>query len=146
MKRSVSMSAAIFGTIIGLVVPVSSAQAADCGGNLIFRKAAFAGGTVVGELVVYYNPSNGNNCARFNRLGPAYGVMTYTEVQLTKCSTVNPGSGCGAALAIIVDADQYAYYAGPVRVNSPRNCVTAEGRINWNGNQHIVSTGGVIGC
>jgi hypothetical protein len=123
-----------------------SAQADDCGGNLIFRKAAIAGGTVVGELVVYYNPSNGNNCARFNHLGPAYGVTTYTEVKLVKCSTVNPGSGCGTALVINIDPDQYAYHAGPIRVYSPQNCVTAEGRIHWNGADRIVSTGGVIGC
>jgi len=122
------------------------ALAEDCGGNLIFRKAAIVNGTVVGELVVYYNSSNGNNCARFNHLGPSYGVTRYTDVLLKKCSTTNPGNGCGTVLDIGYNSGQFAYYAGPVRVYSPRNCVTASGLIAWNGSDHVVSTNGVIGC
>lgn len=127
-------------------VPGTPALAEDCGGNLIFRKAAIVGGTVVGELVVYYNSSNGNNCARFNHLGPSYGVTKYTDVQLKKCSTTSPGSGCGTVLDIDYNFGQFAYHAGPVRVYAPRNCVTASGLIAWNGSDHIVSTNGVIGC
>ena len=119
----------------------------DCGGNLIFRKTAKVDGTAIGELVVYYNSSNGNNCARFNHLGPAYGVSRYTSVWLDKCSTTNPGNGCAPVLIWgIPDDGPFSYHAGPVRVHSPQNCVRAEGRIHWDGSDRVVSTGGVIGC
>jgi len=121
------------------------ALAGSCSGNLISRKTAIVGGTVVGELVVYYSSSDGYNCARFNHLGPSYGVTRYTNVQLLKCSTTSPGSGCGTPLAYPADPGQYAYYAGPVRVYAPRNCVVAVGGIDWNGSYNSVSTG-VIGC
>src|SRR5262249_24709863 len=109
------------------------ALAGDCGGNLIFRKTVVVGGAGVGELVVYYSSSNGNNCARFNHLGPSYGATRYTDVLLQKCSTTSPGNGCGTVLDTSYDSGQFAYYAGPVSVYAPRNCVTASGQIDWNG-------------
>jgi hypothetical protein len=147
MKRLLTAAFATLLVAIGVVlVPVAPAQAADCGGNLIFRQRALYNGAAVGELVVYYNASTGNNCARFNHLGSAYGVSASTTVILTKCSTTNPGNGCGTALVIAADSGSYAYYAGPVSVHAPNNCVTAEGYIYWHGADRRVTTGGVIGC
>lgn len=138
------MSAMVVG-VLGLLVPVSPAAAEDCGGNLIYRERAWAGGVAVGELVVYYNAANGNNCARFNHLGPSWGVTRPTNVTIYKCSTNNPGaSGC-SPVAQDSDPGNFAHYAGPVRVNAPNNCVMAQGYIFWNGSDRQVWSP-LIGC
>jgi hypothetical protein len=147
MRRLLSALCATMLAATGVILlSVTPAQADDCGGDLIYRSKAFYNGAAVGELVVYYNASNGNNCARFNHLGAAYGVTAHTYVALFKCSTTNPGNGCGSALDGQSDEGNFAYYAGPVRVQAPHNCVQAVGYVHWQGADRYADTNGVIGC
>ncbi|MFL6139589.1 MAG: hypothetical protein ACJ74O_17555 [Frankiaceae bacterium] len=129
-----------------ILLSVQPAQADDCGGNVIYRDKAFYNGNAVGELVVYYNASTGNNCARFDHVGAAYGVTAYTEVTLYKCSATQPGNGCGTTLDADSNSGYFQYYAGPVRVQAPHNCVRADGFIYWHGAYRVADTGGDIGC
>src|SRR3954447_7550557 len=88
-------SSAVALAVGAVAAPTAEAGTGDCAGNLIARKVARAGdGTAVGEVVVYYNASNGNNCARFNHIGPSYGVARETSIFIERCPTNNPGANC----------------------------------------------------
>ena len=132
-------SIAVMASLISVSATIMSAPAAqagvgDCTGSLIARKVANASGTAVGELVVYYNASTGNNCARFNHIGPSYGLTRETSVFIERCPTNNPASNCFLTGGPSDhDASSYAYYAGPVQVYSPNKCVRAYGYIMWGG-------------
>ncbi len=128
------------------VAPAAEAGSGTCGGSLIARKVAHDGnGTAVGELVVYYNSSTGNNCARFNHLGPSYGVARETNVFIERCLTNNPNNDCfNTGGPSDYDNGTYAYYAGPVSVHAPNKCVRAFGYILWNGARRNAET--VTGC
>lgn len=127
-----------------LAASAGPAAAAGCGGALIGRKAMVVNGATVGELVVYYNAATGNNCARMNHLGAAYGVKRYTGVWINKCAQTSRGHGC-TILTADADWDYYRYYAGPAVVHAPRNCVTGNGQLHWGGKVQVVKIG-PIGC
>jgi hypothetical protein len=146
MRRALSAVVAVMVAAAGgILLSAGPVQADDCGGNLIYRDKAMYNGTAVAELVVYYNASTGYNCARFNHLGPAYGVSAPTVLNVFKCEETSPGSGC-TPIVLKGDSGDYAYYAGPVRVYAPNNCITATGSLFWHGAYRNASTDGVIGC
>lgn len=137
MKRTASAVLTTIMLALGIcVLAAPSAQAvAGCGGSLIGRKAITYSGTTIGELAVYYNASTGRNCARTNHLGPTYGVTRLTEATLVRCTQkTRQGDFCTeVGSTYVIDKDNYAYYAGPVSVYSPHNCVKATGVISWHG-------------
>ncbi len=129
------------------VVGALPAQAAECGGSLIgLKQMRTANGTVIGELAIYYNASNGNNCARFNHRGPAYGATRLTAVTIRSCTQTAPSSTCTSRGQTKVDKDEYAYYAGPVAVESRGHCINVQGWMMWNGTYRNVGTQGAKYC
>ncbi|GAB3592626.1 hypothetical protein GCM10027446_13550 [Angustibacter peucedani] len=146
VKTFAVAAASMIAVSVGLAAaPAAQAGTGDCSGSLILRRVVSAGGTGVGELVVYYNASTGNNCARFNHIGPSYGVARETNVFIEKCPTNNPARNCFLAGGPNdSDLATYAYYAGPVQVHSPSTCVRVYGYIRWNGAVRDVEV--ITGC
>ena len=129
------------------VLPHSTAIAAvgNCAGGLIYDHVDYASGAPIAELAVYYDASSGNNCARVNHLGASYGRSSTTEVQIARCGSTKPSQACYTHAPYPSDSGNYAYYAGPVSVNAPSNCVVASGVLNWNNVPYYFDSG-PIGC
>lgn len=121
------------------------ASAATCSGTRIahkpIRASASSTSTVIGYLDVYYNSSNGYNCARTVHAGPAEGVRRNTAVVLYRCIQVNPGNGCTLDHSVN-DTGNYAYYAGPVSLWAGTHCISVYGDIFWNGAYRTQSADG----
>lgn len=137
---------ALFACIAVVGTGAQSAQAAGCSGYLINRTVAkTSSGVTVGELVVYYNSSTGKNCARMNHLGPTYGVTDGTYVLLKRCANGTGPDVCWAEDEKYSLGD-YAYYAGPVEIYAPNNCVGAQGYVTYQGKYIWAYTPTKIGC
>jgi len=112
------------------------AQAAtSCSGTITHSQPVYitARSTVIGELVIYYNSSNGGtNSACLYHRGASYGVSASTGVTLYRCSQRSgEGQSCHSTAGDSDNGD-YAYYAGPVGVTGAANyCVAADGWIVW---------------
>jgi hypothetical protein len=134
-----------------VAIPASPASAAEgeCAGGIIWRGDVNISGERVGELVVYFNAANGNNCARFNRLGSARGTATHTWVEIQKCRETTRRGVCTLTsweTGYDFESGPFKYYAGPVSVHAPNNCVSAKGGLRWNGVEKSVLTPVNIGC
>ncbi|GAA4928540.1 hypothetical protein HD597_004438 [Nonomuraea thailandensis] len=70
-----------------------------------------------GILEVYYSSSTGKNCAL------TYGDGPYANTTSWKGVVISRGDGSGKD----ADADNYKYYAGPVYVSAPGQCIDVEG-------------------
>ncbi|MEH0841707.1 hypothetical protein V6U81_04835 [Micromonospora sp. CPCC 205711] len=147
MRRlSQLLALALLACVATVVTGAQSAQAASCSGYLINRTVAkTSSGVTVGELVVYYNSSTGYNCARFNHLGPTYGVASQTYVLLKRCTNGTSADLCWAETEDRSLGD-YAYYAGPVQVYAPNNCVGAQGYVTYQGKYVWAYSPTKIGC
>lgn len=137
--------------LLGLVLvaaPFAPALAQECGGRLVEVRNIMGDGAnpqKLGELQLYYNASNGNNCARTMHSAATWGVETPTAVSLGICDNrrdrtcnhpqldPNPNPNRFA-----YDSRPYRYQAGPVRVHAPSQCVRAGGSIFRNGKHHTV--------
>lgn len=137
--RALLSSALLAGSLLsaGAVTATAAHAAGGCSGTLIGRKAITYSGSTIGELAVYYNSSTGNNCAQTNHLGASYGVKAETTVTIERCTQTTkqdiyctPVSGTYS-----IDKNDYAYFAGPVSVHSPNNCIRATGLIAWKGSR-----------
>ncbi|TDB78441.1 hypothetical protein [Micromonospora sp. KC723] len=125
------------------LVTAGPAQAAvSCSGTVTFSKTV-PSSNPVGELVIYYNSSNGGtNSACFYHRGATYGNSALTGVQIARC-TQRSGEGrpCDFAAISAPDEGTYAYHAGPVGVTGTANyCVSAKGWIAWGGRVHSVDS------
>jgi hypothetical protein len=148
-RMRVLISAVLFACAFGVHGSLPVEATGECGGGVIYRglvRAPERTGPVVAELVVYFNSATGNNCVRFNRLGPARGVATQMSAAVTRCREQrDPGyGGCHGVGGYDRDEGRFAYYAGPVRVHAPNNCVLARGSIQWNGEEGYISV--MVGC
>ncbi|MEV8065037.1 MULTISPECIES: hypothetical protein [unclassified Streptomyces] len=127
----------------------SPAQAAtSCSGTVTYDGTVSRSGSVIGELVIYYNSSNGGtNSACFYHRGVSYGVSAKTEVQIYRCSQKSgKGDACYIAAVSPLDSGSYAYNAGPVGVTGTANyCVSAIGSVVWSGKEYYVDSG-TQGC
>ncbi|MFB4273561.1 hypothetical protein [Nonomuraea sp. GTA35] len=74
-------------------------------------------GTRTGTLEVYYSSSTGKNCAL------TYGYGSYANTTSWKGVVISRGDGSGESY----DAGNYKYYAGPVYVSAPGQCIDVEG-------------------
>ncbi|WP_127933522.1 hypothetical protein [Nonomuraea polychroma] len=70
-------------------------------------------GTRTGTLEVYYGSSTGKNCAL------AYGYGAYANTMSWKRVSISRADGSQED----TDADYYQYYAGPVYVSAPGQCI-----------------------
>lgn len=131
--RGASILAALVVAAAFSVVAAGSAEAAvSCSGTITWRAEYKYGGSVAGELVIYYNETNGGtNSACFYHRGAYYGVAKPTSVQIKMCretSTNGTTKTCTAVKTSDSDDGSYKYYAGPRGVTGTRvNCVQAEG-------------------
>lgn len=126
---------------------VSSAAAADtCGGNLVRVLPLNHDGTRIGELQIYFNPANGNNCAMMRHGGPTWGVARETWVYIARCATTTPTGTCSVQADDSDHAVGAQYYAGPARVWAGAHCIQANGWIYWAGARRKVSTAPTTLC
>jgi hypothetical protein len=132
----------------GLVAAGPAQAAVSCSGTVTYSETISRGGSAIGELVIYYNSSNGGtNSACFYHRGVSYGVGTLTGVQIVRC-TQRSGEGRTCDIDVITTPDEggYSYYAGPVGVTGTANyCVAARGWLTWSGSVYIVDSG-TQGC
>ncbi|MFE3855575.1 hypothetical protein ACFXPN_31125 [Streptomyces griseorubiginosus] len=145
LRRSMVFLASL-ATLIGATVFLASpAQAAtSCSGTVTYSDTVSRSGSVIGELVIYYNTSNGGtNSACFYHRGVSYGVAASTSIQIYRCSqTSGIGQVCTPTQNSLPDDGNYAYYAGPVGVTgTANNCVAAIGGIIWGGHDYYIETG-----
>lgn len=92
-----------------------------CSGTLLLHKPVKNdAGTTIAHLDVYYG--GGWNCAYLRKSGPAYGVNGAMRVTITRCKETTQSSTCTADGGD-VDNGNYSYYAGPVTVYAPNNCI-----------------------
>ncbi|MET7893632.1 hypothetical protein [Streptomyces mirabilis] len=127
----------------------SPAQAAtSCSGTVTYDGTVSRSGSVIGELVIYYNSSNGGtNSACFYHRGVSYGVAADTSIQILRCSqTSGTGNVCNPTASSLDDRGSYSYQAGPVGVTgTASHCVSATGGIVWGGTDYYIETG-TRGC
>lgn len=126
------------------------AIAQTCGGNLVDQRNIYlnpgaANQTKIGELQLYYNPQNGNNCAQVKHGGPTWGVKLWTAVSLGRCENrqdrvCNHNQSGNVPGQFQVDIGEYIEYAGPVRLHTPNSCVRAAGYIQYQGEPRWADT------
>ncbi|WP_406504341.1 hypothetical protein [Streptomyces sp. NBC_01602] len=133
---------AVIGGIIASAFTFAPAAHADgygCGGNLIDTYSIYTNDSskiLYGHGYLYYDSSTGKNCgAVVATTAGGYGISKTMYAGLVKCSDTSPG---GSACTNVLTRDDdgpasYQYYAGPVTVTSPNNCITFQGTINYNG-------------
>ncbi len=79
-------------------------------------------GTRTGTLEVYYSSSTGKNCALTYGYGPYDGTTSWKRV------TISRADGSGEH----TNAGHYQYYAGPVYVSAPGQCIDVAGTVpDW---------------
>lgn len=125
-------------TLIGanLLVSTPAQAATSCSGTVTHSQPVTIPGrsTIIGELTIYYNSSNGGtNSACFYHRGASYGVAAPTYVAIMRCAqTSGEGQTCRNTTAPDVDNGNFSYQAGPVGVTGTANyCVGAIGWITW---------------
>ncbi|MFI8890060.1 hypothetical protein [Streptomyces paradoxus] len=126
--------AALMGANLFASAPAQAAT--SCSGTVTHSQPIKIPGTstVVGELTIYYNSSNGGtNSACFYHRGPSYGVAAKTYVGIYRCAqTSGEGQTCRNTTPGDIDEGNFAYQAGPVGVTGTANyCVGAQGWIVW---------------
>jgi hypothetical protein len=129
--------------------PAQAATAGSCSGTIVSGgrvQLKTSSGTTVGEIIVYYQSSNGGtNTACLYHRGPAYNVYRQTMIQLGECIKRDCTYAFDGGF-YMRDEGNYKKYAGPVqRTTTNGNCVVAEGSIVWGGHEIARSTGRV-GC
>ncbi|MFJ2031780.1 hypothetical protein [Streptosporangium sp. NPDC087985] len=105
-----------------LVVGAAPASAAGPCGSSYSRVGVYAipkTGTRTGTLEVYYSSSAGKNCALAYGYGSNYGTTTWKGVSISRAN----GTGYE------VNADYFQYYAGPVYVSAPGQCINVSGSV-----------------
>ncbi|MGV9913389.1 hypothetical protein [Streptomyces tendae] len=155
LSRRISSILAILVSLAGANLFASqSAQAAtsaiSCSGTVTARyTSSLSGYGVIGEMIVYYNSSNGGtNSACVYRRGAAEGVASTTYVFIDKCSqTSGEGRTC-SPIAQDSDSGSFAYYAGPAGVTgTANNCVSVHGGVGFKGGVFGFSgEGKTVGC
>lgn len=109
-----------------LVVGAAPASAAGPCGSSYSRVGVYpisrGDGTRTGTLEVYYSSSARKNCAL------TYGYGPYANTTSWKRVTISRGDGSGED----TNAGQFKYYAGPVYVSAPGQCIDVAGTVpDW---------------
>jgi hypothetical protein len=109
-----------------------AAAASSCPGNQIEHIPVMSGSTTFGFLDIYFDSSTGNNCAMTTATGSASGHATFIDVCLFRCKQTSQGSACTVEVARC-DPGAFHFFAGPVSVHAPGQCISAFGDITFNG-------------
>jgi hypothetical protein len=137
---------AVLTAVVAMLLPgiyfAPAAQAADCSGSLSAHLAIRDPNTnnLLGSLDLYYSSSTGRNCARTNSSSLTYGKAKTMHVKLYRCAQTAPSSRCDVTAQAADGPRTYSYYAGPVSLYAPNNCIRAEGSVNWGSQAGYVST------
>ena len=131
------------------MAPAAHAGAYGCAGSQIGAySVTTSGGTSYGTAYLYYDSSTGKNCAVAvkNSTG-GYGTSDYISVNLEKCTNTSPASTCTLPGTRVHDDDggNYLYYAGPVSISSPNNCIKLDAVI-WKSNTFAQYSSGAFHC
>jgi hypothetical protein len=147
MRLALSMAAMAMAVTILPVLTAPPAAADGCGGNLVRVKGLFMpDGTRIGELQIFYNPTNDNNCAEMHHGGPTWGVVRDTWVYIAKCQQTAPGNGC-TEVQDDHRRNDVGFWVGPAIVtNAGNHCIVANGWIFWQGQRRKVHTDGPTLC
>ena len=143
--RTLSLTAlAIVLVAVGVLSsgPAPARAAAGCSGSLVFTKSVkLPGHGKSGTLDVYYDSGSGKNCAIMRHTGWAYGRKLRTDVRLYLCPKgAKKGADCSQTQTVAIDDGNFAYRAGPVRVNGRKRCVFVEGSLLYKGIFHYART------
>jgi hypothetical protein len=109
-----------------LVAGATPASAAGPCGSSYTRVGVYpvkrGDGTRTGTLEVHYSSSERKNCAL------TYGYGAYANTTSWKRVTISRGDGSGEK----TNAGQFKYYAGPVYVSAPGQCIDVAGTVpDW---------------
>jgi hypothetical protein len=97
-----------------------------------------ADGITLGYINIYYNSSNGYNCAETVSSSTTYGQRKAMYIELHVCQETSPGNNCNF-ISDDYDSGSYSYYAGPAGGYGKGHCISIDGSIYWNG--HFASYG-----
>ncbi|WP_165942505.1 hypothetical protein [Micromonospora sp. KC721] len=143
LRRAGVLTACLTTLAAANLFAAAPAQAAvSCSGTVTYSKTV-PSSNPVGELVIYYNTSNGGtNSACFYHRGAAYGKSALTGVQIGRCAQQSgQGRPCDFTALSSPDEGTYSYQAGPVGVTGTANyCVSAKGWIAWGGRVYTVDS------
>lgn len=143
MRRTVALLfTALLAAVGGLVLaPAASASGYGCSGDEIGQyPITTPSGTNYGTIHIYYDSSTGENCAvaaAGSALSGRSGI--YMSVTIFKCAETSTSPTC-TYVSSDVDHDYYYYYAGPVTMYAPHNCIQVGATIR-NDNIAVVATG-----
>ncbi|HET8768264.1 MAG TPA: hypothetical protein VFM86_13155 [Pedococcus sp.] len=153
LKKLAVVAVSLLTAAVGVILPAVPAQAASsCSGSMIaYSNIKTSSGTVVGEIAVYYNSATGYNCARYNHRGPTYGVASQTMIRIERCHETTNRNQCTTSFSDPASWEStsignFAYYAGPVQVYAPNNCVYVEGYVTYAGREWWPSLPVALGC
>lgn len=142
-RAFVALAVILGGSLVS--APSASAAGYGCSGSLIdtYDVRTNAGsGTLFGHVYLYYNSSNGVNCAvNVSNSAGGYGTAKYMYMSINKCTQTSPSSTCSITTRDEDSSQFYTQYAGPVSVTSPNNCILISAAINYNGRVAQANTG-----
>ncbi|MEV0615077.1 spore-associated protein A [Nonomuraea sp. NPDC050404] len=121
-KLATILAGAALASATTLMAGATPASAAGPCGNSYTRVGVYKIGVEkygyqTGTLEVYYSSSTGKNCAL------TYGAGPYANKTSWKGVVISRGDGSGKD----TDAGDFKYYAGPVYVSAPGQCIDVEG-------------------
>lgn len=134
MTRFAKVLAAVLAAGAVSVVAPSAAQAAEygCAGNLVDTYAVKSGNTTLSTIRLYYNPSNGRNCAvnlkaaRYQNTRSEIDISIYTQ-DFREDDNNKPGINND------FDTGNYFEYAGPASVIGRGKCISMHARTKAGG-------------
>ncbi|MCF6473163.1 spore-associated protein A [Nonomuraea sp. MG754425] len=123
--RTYKLATSLVGTVVAAATLVTGATPASatgpCGSSYnrvgVYNIGVDKYGYRTGVLEVYYSSSTGKNCALTYGDGPYANTTSWKGVIISRAD----GSGRDS------DAGEYQYYAGPVYVSAPGQCIDVEG-------------------
>ncbi|WP_225850067.1 hypothetical protein [Streptomyces sp. HPF1205] len=143
MRRTVALLFTAFLAIVGglVLAPAASASGYGCSGSEIGSyPVTTSGGTNYGTIHIYYDSSTGNNCAVAVGSSAVSGKSDiYMSVTVFKCAETSISPTC-TYVSSDIDHDYYYYYAGPVTMYAPSNCIQVGATIR-NDNINVVGVG-----
>lgn len=111
----------------------------SCQGTLIAHIPLVYETATYGYLDVYYNYDTGINCAMTRAAGSVQGNASWIKVELRRCTETEPGDVCTED-AVVRDCGAYGFYAGPVSLEAPGQCINARGTLTYDGQTATATT------
>lgn len=104
------------------------AQSQSCGGKLIDYLPLRDNGVLIGQLQMYYNASNGRNCAILKHAQSTWNKPLYTMVALFRCPRYgDPDTTCRR---VEMQYGNFRYQAGPISTPGEGKCIVAQGSMH----------------